>query len=848
VSLTFGWPPPLLLLLLLPGLLWLGRRRLYGLKPSRRRLAYAARGALFGALVLALAEPRLGRPDDRLNLAFVVDGSASVQAPRALVQEEWVEQAAQLAGSDDRTVRIDFGRWAEVQGGSAGRPAPDATNLAEALDLAGAVLAEDGQRRVVLLTDGQQNLGQAREAAARLAERGIELSYLSPEPGLVAAEVLLRGLEAPAYVREGETLQVDALVQSTHVGPARLRLWIDEQPAGEQEISLREGLQRVTLTARPSQTGFRRLRAEVAAEPDAVAANNTAEAFTVVKEAGRVLLLESRAGEATELEAALRATGLQVEVRPTSAVPPSAAQLQVYESIVLVNVPNTALSLDQQLTLQSYVSDYGRGLLVVGGHTSYSLGAYQDTPLGELLPVDPTPPARRELGSVALFLVIDKSGSMDLYRRDVSKMAMAREAAILATEALNPNDQVGVLAFDARHQWVVPTTRLQTPADVDAVKGQIATIVADGGTNIFPALEAAYQAARQAQARLKHIVLLTDGQSPDDDYAGLIARMKADNVTLTTVAVGGDSDLALLTRLAQLGDGRHYFTERPDEIPRLVTRETTIVSRSALVEGLIQPRLTEPSPLLADLQGKPLPAVGGYVATTPRPRATTVLTSDRGDPLLASWQYGLGRVVAWTADGRSEWSREWLAAEDARRVWAQAVRWSMAAPTDPAFQLSLGLEDDRVRIGVQALEPNGSFADRRLIRATVTTPAGQALEVPLRQVGPGRYEFLAQALEAGVYTVQADEVGPAGVTRRETGGFVVPAAAELRTLGTNRSLLEQLAQLSGGRELVEPADAYRRPAEPASPRWTPLWPWLLALALATLPLDVALRRLSSFRR
>jgi Mg-chelatase subunit ChlD/uncharacterized membrane protein len=830
-------------------LVWLARRRLSGLRPGRRRLAYAARGLIFGALVLALAEPRLGRPDDRLSLAFLIDSSASIQAPRALVQAEWVDQAVQLAGADDQVTRIEFGRWAEIQGlPSGGGPPADATDLADALDLAGSVLSEQGQQRVVLLTDGHQNRGQARESAARLAERGIQVDFLSPEPGLVAADALLRGLEAPAYIREGETLQVDALIQSTYAGPALVRLWLDDRPAAEQQVDLREGLQRVTLTARPAGLGFRALRAEIVAESDGVAANNSAEAFTVVKEPGRVLLLESRAGEASELEAALRATGLNAEIRPASAVPPSATQLQVYESIVLVNVPNTALSLDQQLTLQSYVRDQGRGLLAVGGNTSYSLGAYQDTPLGDLLPVDPTPPARRELGSVALILVMDKSGSMDLYRRDVSKMAMAREAAILATEALNPNDQVGVLAFDTRPQWVVPPTRLRTSADVDQVRAQIGTIVADGGTNIFPALEAAYEAARQAQARLKHIVLLTDGQSPDGDYAGLTARMRGDNVTLTTVAVGADSDLPLLTRLAQLGDGRHYFTERPDEVPRLVTRETTIVSRSALVEGLIQPRLTEPSPILADLQGKPLPPVGGYVATTPRPQATTVLTSDRGDPLLASWQYGLGRVVAWTADGRSEWSREWLAAPDARRVWAQAVRWSMAAPTDPAFQLGLGVEAERVRIGVQALEPNGSFADRRQLRAIVTTPAGQALEVPLRQVGPGSYEFQAEALEAGVYAVQAEEVGPAGVSRRETGGFVVPAAVELRTLGANRPLLEQLAQLTGGRELVEPADALRRPIDSPERRWTPLGPWLVVLALALLPLDVALRRFSTFRR
>ena len=848
MTLTPDNPFALLLLLLVPVALWLARRRLRGLKPARRRAAYALRGALFVSLVLALSNPLLGRPDERLSVVFAVDQSASIQAPRALAQEAWVQDALEQAGSEDRATRIDFGTWAAVAEEGVQQPPGDATNLADALDLAGSLLPESGRRRVVLLTDGQQNRGHAQDAAARLAQRGIEISFLRPEPGVIASDVVLRRLDSPSYVREGETLQVDAIIESTQAGPGRLRLYLDDQLASEQEVQLQPGVQRVGLTARPTGVGFRAIRAEVTAEGDGVTANSSAQAFTVVKEAGRVLLLESRAGEATELEAALRATGLRTEIRPTSAVPPAASSLQAYESIVLANVPNTALTLDQQLTLESFVSDLGRGLLAVGGNTSFSLGAYQDTPLGNLLPVDPMPPARRELGDVALFLVIDKSGSMDLYRRDVSKMAMAREAAALATEALNSNDQVGVLAFDSRHQWIVPPTRLQSPADVNAVKARIATIRADGGTNIFPALEAAYQTARSTQARLKHIVLLTDGQSPDGDYAALIGRMKPDNITLTTIAVGGDSDTELLTRLAQLGAGRYYFTERPDEVPKLVTRETTIVSRSALVEGLIQPRLTEPSPLLADLQGKPLPAVHGYVATTPRPRATTVLTSDRGDPLLASWQFGLGRVVAWTADGRSDWSREWLASPDASRVWAQAVRWSMSTPIDPAFQLTTGLDGDRLQIGVRALEPNGRFADRRQIRAVVTTPTGQGLEVPLRQSGPGTYEFTGQALEAGVYAVEAQEVGLAGVARREIGGVVVPSAIELRTIGANRPLLEQIAEASGGREIVEPAAAYRRDGPAPLQRGESLWPWLLGLALLLLPLDVAVRRLSSFRR
>jgi hypothetical protein len=403
------------------------------------------------------------------------------------------------------------------------------------------------------------------------------------------------------------------------------------------------------------------------------------------------------------------------------------------------------------------------------------------------------------------------------------------------------------MVFDTRFQWIVPLTRLQGAADVAAVKARIAAVRADGGTNIFPAMEAAYQEAAAAQAKLKHIVLLTDGQSPDGNYAGLIAQMKPNNITLTTIGVGSDADTALLSRLALQGDGRYYFTERAQEVPRIMTRETTIVSRNALVEGLIRPQVAEPSPLLADLSGQEPPALNGYVATTPRARAHTILTSDRGDPLLAHWQYGLGRAVAWTSDARSEWAAEWFNSPPARRVWGQVVRWSMPPPTDTAFQLSSALEEDRVTLRVEALEPDGRFANGRDIQATVTTPTEQAYRLPLRQVGPGVYEVVLQAPGQGAYAVVAEELRNGRVIRSETGAFVVTPVVELRTVGPNRQLLEQLAQTTGVRELTQPREVFARNPSWQTARWTPLWPWLLAFAMVLLPLDIAARRLSIFR-
>jgi Mg-chelatase subunit ChlD/uncharacterized membrane protein len=846
MRLSFTQPIALVLLALVPLLLFLARGKLTTFSRRQRAVALVTRGMLFTALVLALADTRLGLRDDHLELVVAIDDSASVDVAAHSGDLAWAHAVESQARSDDRVRQIHFGRWASAASTSAGPPT-DATNLADALQLAGDLLPNEADSRVVLLSDGQQNVGEAQEAATRLAERGVQISYARPDSPL-PVDVLVRSVEAPAYLREGEVAPLGVLIGSSRAADASLRLFIDDRLVDERTVTLAAGDQRLPVMARAGAIGFHRWRAEVQLAGDSRPENDAGEAYSVVRPSGRVLLLENRVGEAGPLEQVLRESGLETEIRPASAIPPSAGGLQAYDSIVAANLPSTALTLDQQTTLQSFVQDYGRGLVVTGGNTSYALGGYGASPLGEVLPVDPTPPTRRGLGSVALFLVIDKSSSMELFRGDTSKMSMAREAAMLAVEALNPDDQVAVLAFDTRFQWVVPPTRLSSAADKARVKASIATIKADGGTSIYPALEAAYEAAASTQARLKHIVLLTDGQSPDGDYANLIARMQPRTITLTSVAVGADSDTALLSRIATLGDGRYYFTERPEEIPRIITRESSIVSRNALVEGLVRPRVVQPSALLAELQDRALPDLGGYIATSVRPSAETVLSSDSGDPLLATWQYGLGRVVAWTSDARGDWSRDWLNTPEARRVWGQLTRWSMSVPTDPSFQLSSTAESDRVTLRVDALDPNGSFADGREMRAIVTTPRGERLQLPLRQVAAGSYETTVQATQSGVYQVRADEMRSGQAIRGDDGGFVVVAVPELRTIGPNLPLLAQLAQATGGRELSEPGEALSRDGAWRATRWLQLWPALLVVALLLLPLDVAARRLSLFRR
>ncbi|MDP8924155.1 MAG: VWA domain-containing protein, partial [Chloroflexota bacterium] len=697
----------------------------------RRGTALVLRMLVLSLLILAIARPSLYWPDSRLSVAFVVDESDSTSGPDRAAAASWLEQALASRQPDDKVAVIRFGRQAVSDTPSGERRAPvdgTATNVDAALRMAGDLLSPTGERRIVLLSDGWENIGDAREAAARGLPPDVQVTFAAPSGPEPRAEVAIRGVEAPRLVREGGTFETTVIVDSTVETEATISLAVDGRPAAEERVKVAAGTNRLALPLRARSQGFRALRAEIAPDADTRPDNNVADTVTVIKEAGRVLVLEGHPGEGGAIGDVLREGGLEVEVQAPAGVPTRAEALEQFDGVALVNVASTQLTLDQQWTLQRFVQDLGRGMLVVGGNTSYSLGGYADTVLDELLPVSPTPPPRRDEGSLALFLVVDKSGSMDLYRSDVSKMAMAREAAILATEALRPRDTLGVLGFDSRHAWVVPPARINEPNDVRAAQGLIAGIRADGGTNIFPALEEAFKAASQAEASQKHIILLTDGQSYDADYATLIAKMQEAEITLSTIAMGGDSDTKLLTRLAELGAGRYYFTERSQDIPKITTKETTIVTRNALVEGRVLPRVSEPSPVLVGLTGSALPALGGYVSTTPRPRSNTVLTTEKGEPLLAHWQSGLGRVVAWTSDAGGDWTAEWDGWAESSRFWQQAMRWTLPEPTQSSFPVTAEVIGDRVALRAQSVRPDGRYADLLDTRVTIVPPEGQARE------------------------------------------------------------------------------------------------------------------------
>jgi Ca-activated chloride channel family protein len=387
--------------------------------------------------------------------------------------------------------------------------------------------------------------------------------------------------------------------------------------------------------------------------------------------------------------------------------------------------------------------------------------------------------------------------------------------------------------------------RTQPLGGVEDLQGQISGIQPDGQTNIFAGLDQAVESLEGATATRRHIILLTDGWSSSGQYDEILARMKAAGITLSTVGAGGGAN-PFLEQLAQQGGGRFYAASNPSTIPDIFLKETQQVSGQQIVEEPFFPIQTSSSPILRGLE-EGLPQLRGYNGTTIKPAAQSVLVTARDDPLLAQWQYGLGRSVAWTSDATGRWAKDWVGWSGFSQFFSQLVSWTFPGEETGGIEATFESSGEQTGLRVESVEPDGSPRDFYSTSAVVVGPDLEPRTVGLVQIAPGVYEAPLGAIEAGAYAVRVTQTKPGASPLGRTVGLVAQTAAEYRVLGANEPVLAALRAAGGGSAIATPLDPWRHDLS-ATDRFTELWPLLLVLALFLWPLDIALRRMSLGRR
>jgi Mg-chelatase subunit ChlD len=875
-SISFLYPVFLWLLLLLPMFLALGWP--LGHAPDRRQrwLAVTVRLLVLLGLILGLAGAQIERPADLITTVFVLDASDSIGGEDRSRAEAFIREALAAKPERDQAAVILFGgdalverlpRSESVLPALASTPLKSATDIEEALRLALALLPNEGGRRIVLLSDGQETEGEARRLLDLAVARQVEISVyaLGLTNGTGQPEVLVEQVTAPNQARQRQIIPVEVVVAANRATEANLRLLADGMLVESRAVRLVQGRNRFAFNLPAPQTGFHRFRAEIEAPADTRPQNNWGAAFTTVYGPPQVLVVEGQPGEAAALNQALKAAGIESTLTQPAALPGTLPGLAVYDAVILSNVPATALPETTQEALVTFVRELGHGLVMVGGPDSYGAGNYLRSPLEKALPVDMEVRSRSREPNIALVLAVDKSGSMGACHCDnpdlrqtytrvpsgLPKIDIAKEAIFQAAAVLGKMDYLGVVSFDSSAHWDLEPSPGVSPAALEAAIDQIP---ANGQTNIYAGLAAAEESLLAVPARLKHIILLTDGWSHSGAYDELAARLAGQGITLSVVAAGGGS-AEYLADLARKGGGQYYPAATMSDVPQIFLKETVRAVGSYIIE---EPFIAVPltntegqvaSPILTGLDLANSPPLLGYNGTTPKAAARLAVLTPRGDPLLATWQYGLGRSVAWTTDLSGRWAKDWLGWPHFARFVGQLVNWALPRPGDEQLDLTVAVSGNQATLS--ATLGNGTqAASSAQVKAKVLTPASEAIETELRPSGPNHYEVTITLPGEGVYLAQVTAYNSNSTSvddtdapiASQTTGLVASYSAEYAYLAPEVTLLPDLTRATGGQIVSDPRQAFLHNLAAGRQIW-PVWPALLLTAALLFPFDVALRRL-----
>ena len=839
---------PLALLILVP-LVWatwiVGRGRLRRLPWLRALATLVMRLAIATLLVVALAAPRVSKAASGVHVVYVLDRSASIGAAGRRRAEAWIAASLRGRGSDDSASLVAFGAGPVWSGPLEGRQLPplstvDAggTDIAKALRLALGTLPAERPSRLVLLSDGRQTGGDALAAAQEAAARGVPISTVVLA-GSSAPDVALTSLDVPRYSRAGQHVTVRATLQASRPGNATLILSMDGRTVGQQRVALHAGANTFYFSQPVGDlAGVRDYEVRVQASDDAVPQNDALDAATVVTAAPRLLMLTGDPAESATLSATLRRGRFDLTVLPAARAPRDPGGYAGYDAAVLADVPGGALGPGAVAALTGFVHDSGHGLLVTGGPHSFAAGGYGGSPIEALLPVSSGTQARASHADVGIVLIIDKSGSMMDSAHGVTKVSMAQQAAVEAVRHLRPTDQYGILAFDDTTHTVVPFGPVGNQANLNTIRRQVLALQPFGDTVIYPAMRQAARWLFNSHLAFKHVVLMTDGQGETAQYLTLVAQMRRSGITLSTIAIGSDAEVAELRSWATAGGGRFYYTADPRDIPRLVVLETRISSGPSEVRGAIVAHQALDTPALRSLAGTTLPGLAAYNIAGPREGAQVVLQSGLGDPLLAEWSYGAGRVAAWTGGTAASWARGWLGQV---AFWSDTVQGLLPSARPRDLQPELVAGDGSLQIGVDARLPGGGFANLLATRATVTGPGGRQQAAQLFQDAPGHYSGAMRVPAPGVYTVTLAQYDGGTPIRASRGAVAVPYPSEYLPGPPDRALLGEIAAAGSAPSLGRPTDAFSAVGLPVMRAEQDLWPLLALLALLLFPLDVAVR-------
>ncbi|MBX3386717.1 MAG: VWA domain-containing protein [Phycisphaeraceae bacterium] len=859
----------LLLLLVVPLLVWWGRQSLSGLGTTSRRVALGVRIVVVVLLVGALAKPHWRKDARNVTVNIVLDVSDSVPKDLQRRAVQFFRDARVGAKTDDLWARVTAARGAYVQAlpAAAGvepdtvvTGATDGTNLAEALRLAMAVMPSDTGNRIVIASDGNETTGDLLSAASAASAKGIPIDVL-PLRFRYENEVVVERIIAPTTARVGQNINLRVLIGSQKPTRGRLSLLangipiaLDPERGGtSREIEVAAGLDAITIPLTlpvPGPQTYEAIIEPLEPASDSIRDNNRALAVTFVQAEGRVLVLAPSDVEAEPLIRALRESKIDANFRNSNTSGLNPVEIASYDAVVMVNTPAGHFSDEQHDLLRAYVHDLGGGLIMVGGPDSFGAGGWTGTPTADALPVKLDPPAKRQMPRGALVLVMH---SCEMPQGNY----WGKKTAEAAIQNLTRLDMAGIVeAGWTGDSWTFPLSEVGNKA---AIMRAVNSMTYGDAPSFDGMLQMAYDALSAVDAGAKHIIIISDGD-PSFTRTNLLGLMRQNRISVSTVLVyphtrtTGGPEWQLMSRMARETGGRFYpIIDEGDfaQLPSIFIKEATVVKRSLRYEG------APFAPTMANVISEPLrgigslPPISGYIVGADRDGLSVVSARGReNDPILAHWQHGLGKSVAFMSDAGAAYARGWPGWDRYRQFWEQHVRWAMRPGGSSEIRVATEDLGEQTKVIVDALDDQGERLNFVRFRARVLGPEGEAQGVELRQTAPGRYEGVFDTSRAGAYITNLQYTAPGRDGRGPQQGSVQtavtrPFAKEYRALQDNAPLLRLVAERTGGRVLdADPtrADLWSRAGLAMPVALTSIWLEVALLAVGLFLTDVAVRR------
>jgi Ca-activated chloride channel family protein len=836
---------PIYLLLALPALawiFWLAWKTDVQIAPWRRWTALGLRTIVCLALVLAIAGLQWLLPVEGMNVFFVLDRSDSVPSAQQDAAKALVNKMADQKKKDDKAGVIIFGTEASID-----RMPNEAislekveavvdsqrSDLASAVRLATAAFAETGQKRIVLMSDGNENIGDVMGAVAQAKSQGasVDVVALGASRG---SDVFVQKVQVPTKLKKGQPFEAKIFIQADEAQEATVRLFRNDVPLGEQKVKLEAGKNLFSFPQTLPDQGFYNYDVRVDAPGDLLPQNNRAMSFASVKGDPRVLMISGELGLDDTLAAALRASKLDVKVTGVTGLPTSLAEMDSYDTIFLCNVSAGDLGRDTMSLIESAVRDFGVGLVCIGGENAFAAGGYRNTPLETTLPVSMELDSKKVLPPGAVVLVMH---GMEFANGN----QVARDCAQGVLNALGPDDEMGVILWDGTEQWVHNLKKVGNKKEA----GRAIAGMNQGDLGSFQGvLEESHKALKASKASLKHIIVFSDGD-PAKPSPELMQQIVDDRITVSTVLIAGHVGPETMIEIAERGRGRFHNVTSPAMLPQIFIKETAVILKSAIYEEPFKPQVKAASELTRGIAAADYPQLLGYVATSVKPRAETPLFTEKGDPLLAHWQYGLGRAVAFTSDARAKWAKNWLGWERYKQFWSQIAQWSLRRLENADFSSEVVIDKGEGVINVEALDEKGNYRNFLNLQATVVSPKGERHVVRVEQTGPGHYEAKFPTKEVGGYLVNLMQMENGEAVAGQVVGASVNFSPEFAAADPNFNLLKRIAEAGSGR-VLDPLKVMENPFthdRVKTKRPLDLWEWLVRLAIILFVIDVGVRRI-----